>query len=99
VKPKSPNLTTESKDISPPVFKTKLSIPSPSSLSALLVVPQKIRSEIASVTPLVLFVLTSVIDTHLLQHPVAKLDQKISKNIEKAVELLCEAYMQAGAKM
>ena len=46
-----------------------------------------------------LFVLTSVIDTHLLQHPVAKLDQKISKNIEKAVELLCEAYMQAGAKM
>ena len=46
-----------------------------------------------------LFVLTSVIDTHLLQHPVAKLDKKISKNIEKAVELLCEAYMQTGAKM
>ena len=46
-----------------------------------------------------LFVLTSVIDTHLLQHPVAELDQKINKNIKKAVELLCEAYMQAGAKM
>jgi hypothetical protein len=38
-------------------------------------------------------------DDHLLQHPVAKLDKKISKNIEKAIDLLSEAYQQAGAKM
>jgi hypothetical protein len=40
-----------------------------------------------------------MIDTHLLQHPVAKLDKNISGNIEKAVDLLHEAYQQAGSKL
>jgi len=46
-----------------------------------------------------LHVLICTMDDHLLQHPVAKLDKKISKNIEKAIDLLSEAYQQAGAKM
>lgn len=46
-----------------------------------------------------LHVLICTMDVHLLQHPVAKLDKKISKNIEKAIELLEEAYQEAGAKM
>jgi hypothetical protein len=46
-----------------------------------------------------LHVITCTIDVHLLQHPVAKLDKKISKNIEKALELLEEAYLEAGSKM
>jgi hypothetical protein len=46
-----------------------------------------------------LHVITCTIDTHLLQHPVAKLDKNISGNIEKAVDLLCEAYQQAGSKL
>jgi hypothetical protein len=39
------------------------------------------------------------IDDHLLQHPVAKLDKNISKKIEKALELLAEAYQEAGSKI
>ena len=46
-----------------------------------------------------LHVLICTMDVHLLQHPVAKLDKKISKNIEKAIELLEEAYQEAGSKM
>lgn len=46
-----------------------------------------------------LHVITCTIDVHLLQHPVAKLDKKICKKIEKAVELLGEAYQEAGSKM
>ena len=46
-----------------------------------------------------LHVITCMIDTHLLQHPVAKLDKNISGNIEKAVDLLHEAYQQAGSKL
>ena len=46
-----------------------------------------------------LHMMTDILDTHLLQHPVAKLDKEISENIEKAVDLLCEAYQQAGSKL
>jgi hypothetical protein len=46
-----------------------------------------------------LHVITCMIDTHLLQHPVSKLDKNVSGNIEKAVDLLYEAYQQAGLKL
>ena len=46
-----------------------------------------------------LHVLLCVIDDHIAQHPVAKLDKKVSKKIEEALELLAEAYQEAGAKM
>lgn len=46
-----------------------------------------------------LYVLMCTMDDHLLQHPVAKLDKDISKKIEKALELLAEAYQEAGSKM
>jgi len=46
-----------------------------------------------------LHVLMCTIDDHLLQHPVAKLDKNISKKIEKALELLAEAYQEAGSKI
>ena len=46
-----------------------------------------------------LHVITCMIDTHLLQHPVAKLDKDISKKIEEALDLLHEAYQQAGSRL
>lgn len=46
-----------------------------------------------------LHVLICTMDDHLLQHPVAKLDKNISKKIEEALELLEEAYQEAGSKM
>jgi hypothetical protein len=46
-----------------------------------------------------LHVITCTIDDHLLQHPVAKLNKEVGKNIEKAVDLLYEAYQQAGSKL
>jgi len=46
-----------------------------------------------------LHVITCTIDVHLLQHPVAKLDKKVCESIEKALELLEEAYQEAGSKM
>ena len=46
-----------------------------------------------------LHVLLCVIDDHIAQHPVAKLDKNISKKIEEALELLAEAYQEVGSKM
>ena len=46
-----------------------------------------------------LHVITCTIDTHLLQHPVAKLDKNISKKIEEALDLLHEAYQEAGSRL
>ena len=46
-----------------------------------------------------LHVVMCTIDDHILQHPVAKLDKKVSNKVEKAIELLVEAYMEAGSKM
>jgi hypothetical protein len=46
-----------------------------------------------------LHVIMCTIDVHLLQHPVAKLDKKVCESIEKALELLEEAYQEAGSKM
>ena len=46
-----------------------------------------------------LHVLMCTMDDHLLQHPVAKLDKNVSKKIEEALELLAEAYQEAGSKM
>ena len=46
-----------------------------------------------------LHVITCTIDTHLLQHPVAKLDKDVSKKIEAALGLLHEAYQQAGSRL
>jgi len=39
------------------------------------------------------------IDEHLVQHPVAKLDKDVSKKIEEALDLLHEAYQQAGSRL
>lgn len=46
-----------------------------------------------------LHVIMCTIDEHLLQHPVAKLDKDVSKKIEGALDLLHEAYQQAGSKL
>ena len=37
-----------------------------------------------------------IIDTHLQQHPVAKLDNNVSKNISIAVDNLWNAYQTIG---
>lgn len=36
------------------------------------------------------------IDSHLLQHPVLKVNPEIRKHVESAVEELCEAYQKIG---
>ena len=36
------------------------------------------------------------IDSHLLEHPLAKQEQKIKKLIERATENLAEAYLTVG---
>jgi hypothetical protein len=41
-------------------------------------------------------VITSNIDTHILQHPVCKLDKELCTKVEKAMELLYEAYQYGG---
>jgi hypothetical protein len=43
-----------------------------------------------------LHVIMSMIDDHLVQHPVAKLDKKINKLIDEANDKLAEAYQIAG---
>jgi hypothetical protein len=44
-------------------------------------------------------VITSNIDTHILQHPVCKLDKELCTKVEKAMELLYEAYQCGGKKI
>ena len=46
-----------------------------------------------------LHVIMCTIDEHLVQHPVAKLDKDVSKKIEEALDLLHEAYQQAGSRL
>ena len=46
-----------------------------------------------------LHVIMCTIDEHLIQHPVAKLDKDVSKKIEEALDLLHEAYQQAGSRL
>lgn len=43
-----------------------------------------------------LHVIMSMVDDHLQQHPVAKLELEVKQNIEKAIEYLWEAYQQVG---
>ena len=46
-----------------------------------------------------LHVLMCTMNDHLLQHPVAKLDKNISEKIAAALDLMAEAYQEAGSKM
>jgi hypothetical protein len=46
-----------------------------------------------------LHVICCMIDDHLLQHPVSKLDKEVSQPIEKALYLLHEAYQITGNKL
>lgn len=43
-----------------------------------------------------LHVVMSMIDDHILQHPVAKVDKKLNSHLNKALEELWEAYQVAG---
>jgi hypothetical protein len=46
-----------------------------------------------------LHVVSCIINDHLIQHPVNKLDKEVSQPIEKALELLYEAYQISGKKL
>jgi len=46
-----------------------------------------------------LHVVSCIINDHLIQHPVNKLDKEVSQPIEKALELIHEAYQIAGYKL
>jgi hypothetical protein len=46
-----------------------------------------------------LHVITSNIDTHIIQHPVCKLDKELCTKVEKALDILYEAYQLGGSKM
>ena len=46
-----------------------------------------------------LHVICSMIDDHLIQHPVSKLDKEVSQPIEQALDLLSEAYQITGNKL
>jgi len=46
-----------------------------------------------------LHVVCCMVDDHLIQHPVNKLDKEVAKPIEQALELLAEAYQIAGNKL
>jgi hypothetical protein len=39
-----------------------------------------------------------IIEDHLIQHPVCKVDKEISKPIEEALFLLADAYQKLGNK-
>lgn len=41
----------------------------------------------------------NIIDTHLLQHPVIKLDKELKEKVTKSAELLYEVYQELGSKM
>lgn len=43
-------------------------------------------------------VITSNIDTHIIQHPICKLDKEICTKVEKAMDLLYEAYQLGGSR-
>ena len=46
-----------------------------------------------------LHVVSSIIDTHLLQHPVCKLEREVTEKVDAALSLLYEAYQIAGNLM
>jgi hypothetical protein len=46
-----------------------------------------------------LHVVSSIIDTHLLQHPVCKLEREVTEKVDAALTLLFEAYQIAGNLM
>jgi hypothetical protein len=41
----------------------------------------------------------SIIDEHIIQHPVGKINKKIYKKVEKAQTLLWEAYQESGKNL
>jgi hypothetical protein len=42
--------------------------------------------------------IATIIDDHLIQHPVCKIDKEVAKPIEEALVLLAEAYQIIGGK-
>jgi hypothetical protein len=46
-----------------------------------------------------LHVVCCMIDDHLIQHPVSKLNKEISEPIEQALNLLHKAYQLSGIKL
>ena len=46
-----------------------------------------------------LHVISCMVNDHLIQHQVNKLDKEINEPIEKALELLFEAYQISGKKL
>ena len=46
-----------------------------------------------------LHVVCCIINDHLIQHKVNKLDKEVSKPIEQALDLLAEAYQISGKKL
>ena len=46
-----------------------------------------------------LHVIMSIIDEHIIQHPVGKINKKIYKKVEKAQTLLWEAYQESGKNL
>ena len=46
-----------------------------------------------------LHIVSSIIDTHLLQHPVCKLEKEISNKVDEALNILFDAYQIAGNMM
>jgi len=46
-----------------------------------------------------LHVVSSIVDTHLLQHPVCKLEKDVTEKVDAALNLLFEAYQIAGKLM
>ena len=46
-----------------------------------------------------LHVVSCMINDHLIQHPVNKLDKEVSQPIENAFELIYEAYQISGKKL
>jgi len=45
-----------------------------------------------------LHVVMEIVDTHLQQHPVAKIDNTLKDLISEAQDKLCEAYQLTGTK-
>lgn len=46
-----------------------------------------------------LHVISCMVNDHLIQHKVSKLDKEVNEPIEKALELLFEAYQISGGKL
>ena len=46
-----------------------------------------------------LHVICCIVDDHLIQHKVNKLDKEVNKPIEQALDLLAEAYQISGQKL